>query len=442
MKRNKPEAELAALKAALDSPDERIKARLLGGFRDTIFGFEANREIHKRIRFLVESAKPIPTSPIMAQDVALSDVARTMISQPSMTPINTMEDAEALLDTLRTYENGRVLFNTLQMTTEEMEKETPSLDDVVTAMENTITVVRSKDQQEALFHFGKGDNTEEVFQRIMNPNLQQVFVPTGFRGFDEVAGGLARYNLQIVACHRKGGKSILCLNEGLNMYQLGLSGCIITLEMGEEEYGGRLLSNISGIPYSKIRLKKTSRAESARITQAYQNFVQHGLTNNCRLTVWPTMSLSLSEIGLLLKPYGFDFVIIDYLNLLRYDGSPDTPKHQILNDQARDCKQLTGLLNCPVIAATQTDVTSGNIRYSRAIEEHADYVWTWTYGESEEATGVVEIGQMVSRHTERFSFKVRADYERMRMTDYVEMPSQQEQVNDTEATLDFMDELR
>jgi len=435
---NKPDAELAALKAALDSPDERIKARLLGGFRDSLFGFKANLEIHQRIRFLVDTAKPIPMSLVFAQDVALSETARSMLAQPSMTPILTEDDAESILSTLRDYENGREIFKTLQKTTEEMQKESPAIDDVVLAMENTLTSVRAQDQREALWHFGKGCNTDSVIQTILNKNIKDIFMPTGFAGFDRKAGGLAKNNLQIVACHRKGGKSILCLNEGLNMYQMGYSGCIITLEMGEEEYSGRLLANISGIPYNKIRLKTLTPSETLRATDAYANFVQHGLTNNCRLTIWPTMSLTLPEIGLLLKPYGFDFVIIDYLNLLTH---AETQEWKRLSELARECKQLTGLLGCPIIAATQTSTESGNIRYSRAIEEHADYVWTWTYGEAEEVSGVISVEQMVSRHTERFTFKLRADFERMRLTDHIEMPSEQEQMESSNVQLDYMDDL-
>lgn len=440
MLKNNTEAELAAIKAALDSPDDKIRAKLLGSFRDELFGFAATLEVHKRIRVLIKAGKSLPSSAVFAQDTSLTESTREMLAVPSMLQINSMEDAEAILATLRKHYHGRVIFDNLLSSTDEMKKDNPDLDTVTAAAEKMLTTVRSKEEQEHLFHFGLDTNTQPIISKILNPNSKEIYIPTGFRGFDDRAGGLTKTNLQIIACHRKGGKSILCLNQAINMYFSGYSGCIVTLEMGEVEYTMRLLSNISGVPYNRIRMKKTNREENSRIHQAYLAFVQHGLTSNKKLTIWPTMSLSIAELGLLLKPYAYDFVIIDYLNLLRYDGKKDTAQHQILNEQARDCKQLTGILNCPVIAATQTDVKTGNIRYSRAIEEHADYVWTWVYGEAEEEAGIIEIEQMVSRHTERFMFRMRADYEHMRVRDHIEMPSQEEQVNSTPIGLDYMDE--
>jgi replicative DNA helicase len=442
MKKSRPELEIAAIKAALDVEDEQIKAILLGSFRRRLFGYEIALEIYDRMEVLTKSGKSLPNSSVFSHDASLSEAAQSLLKAPAAntpeTVVETEDDARALLDNLRRHDHARILFNTVQSVTQEMATDNPAIDLCAREMETALTSINAEEQSEQLFHLGKGHNSKEVFDRILNPNIRDIFLPTGFDGFDARAGGLSKSNLLILACHRKGGKSILKLNMGIGMYFAGYSGCIVTLEMGEDEYMGRLYSAISGVPYEKIRLKTTTKADRARISHAYEQFNDFGETQGKRLTIWPTMTMSVANLGMLLKPYHYDFVIIDYLNLLQHDEPQEWKR---LSEIARECKQLTGILGCPIIASTQMNTDGGNIRYSRAIEEHADYILKWVYGEAEETSGIIEVEQMVSRHTERFSFKLRADYEHMRVADHVEAPGSSG-VNEEMATgLDFMEEL-
>lgn len=419
MKKHNPQAELIALVTALDTPNERIRAHILGGTKDPYYSFPHCSEIYKYLIQILNSGRDLPSSLILSKDPGLSNHAQVLLGGGTTKPVATETDALALVETLRKYHNGRLLLNTLQSSTKSLEGDDVDFDNVVLNFEQAITEIRSTGQQEQLCHFGKGNSSDDLVREILEPARQDAFVRLGFSGFDDQAGGLAKKNFMIVASHFKGGKSIFLLNTGINMYENGYSVCIITLEMDKREYTERLLSNISQIPYKKIRLKKTTPEEKQRINGSHKAFIEHGKTHGCRFSIWAANADTLSppEIGLLLKPYGFDCVIIDYLGLLHHHD-PKKAQWERLGDLGMQCKVLTGTLGCPVIAAAQMSM-EGDIRYAKALKEHADYVLNWFYKESEISTGIINVGQLATRHTEQFEFPLRARFEVMTISDHI-----------------------
>jgi len=114
---------------------------------------------------------------------------------------------------------------------------------------------------------------------------------------------------------------------------------------------------------------------------------------------------------------GYAVVVIDYLNLL-IDPNNNDQEWLRLGNFARDLKIMTKEIDALVIAPTQMNM-DGEIRYSKAIKEHANTVWTWVYGEEEVGTHIITINQPAVRGWSPFKFQLKEDFERMSIKDHI-----------------------
>jgi hypothetical protein len=46
----------------------------------------------------------------------------------------------------------------------------------------------------------------------------------------------------------------------------------------------------------------------------------------------------------------------------------------------------------------------GDVKYSKAIREHSDYMLTWVYGDAEKESHLIEINIVKARHSKSFKF--------------------------------------
>tara|TARA_Y100000816_G_C26016954_1_gene531902 strand:- start:723 stop:1130 length:408 start_codon:yes stop_codon:yes gene_type:complete len=113
----------------------------------------------------------------------------------------------------------------------------------------------------------------------------------------------------------------------------------------------------------------------------------------------------------------YDVVIIDYLNLL-IDPTNNPQEWLRLGNFARDLKLVTKEIDSLIIAPTQMNM-DGEIRYSKAIKEHANTVWTWVYGEEEQGTHTLTINQPAVRGWSPFKFQLKEDFARMEVRDHL-----------------------
>ena len=206
--------------------------------------------------------------------------------------------------------------------------------------------------------------------------------PSGFKDLDEITGGFQPGNLVILAARPSMGKSALVVNIAENAaIDANQPVALFSLEMSETELAQRFVASQARIKGDELRKGRVAEHKWPKILEASQ-----------RLAGAPLFIDDSSDIGLLEirakarrlhQQHGLGMIIIDYLQLMRPDGTTDNRVEQI-GQMSRGLKILARELQCPVIALSQlnrgveqrTDKRPvlSDLRESGSIEQDADLV--------------------------------------------------------------------
>ncbi len=203
-------------------------------------------------------------------------------------------------------------------------------------------------------------------------------VSTGFKGLDDLLGGLHPSDLIILAGRPSMGKSALATNIAFNVaktYRAGQSAAgeiepedggvvgLYSLEMSSEQLATRILAEESGVPGDRIRKGEVGHQE-------FDAFVQASIRlESIPLFIDDTPALTLSAMRTrarrLKRQHGLHLIVVDYLQLLQSPGRPGAEQNRVqeISEITRGLKALAKELHVPVIALSQL---------SRAVEQRED----------------------------------------------------------------------
>jgi len=263
---------------------------------------------------------------------------------------------------------------------------------------------------EAVFDLSKNRDSREIthireaLQETVNyieeayRNKGQMGIPTGFRGLDQVIGGLQKGNLIIIGARPGMGKTSLVLSmvENMCIYrEKPVPVGIFSLEMGASELSLRMLSSISRIPSEKFHLAGIVERDWPAIMAGVErlSLAPIYIDDNSALT----FSELTSKARRMVKQFGVQLLILDYLQLMNTGAVKGTANRQeFIAEVSRGLKQVARSLKIPVVALTQLNrnIESraggdrkpqlSDIRESGAIEQDADLV-LFLYKEEEQA---------------------------------------------------------
>jgi len=230
-------------------------------------------------------------------------------------------------------------------------------------------------------------------------------VPTEFKDFDEMTGGLQPGELVVIAARPSMGKTAFALNIARNAaIEHGRKVAIFSLEMTKRALALRLLASEASIDFSGFR-KGFGRPEDLRkLTQA------GGKLADANIWIDDSGLITILEIKAkcrrLASERGLDLVIVDYLQLAHGD-SPNQRKDLEIAEISGGLKALAKELDIPVIALSQLNrgpeqrdpdkrrPNMGDLRESGAIEQDADLIAfiyrDEVYNPTEENHGIAEL---------------------------------------------------
>jgi replicative DNA helicase len=264
---------------------------------------------------------------------------------------------------------------------------------------------------------GKGNNAGALVKKILSgdkPNL----IPTGFKAYDDVNGGIPD-GLFVMAATTSGGKSTMVGNLLKNTALKACENSInVSLEMSDEETLSRDLAQQSGIDMKKFSLKKFADGERKQVKKAYKRMVKTLKGSDTRYTIFsPDEDLTIEELLFLLKPYGYKVIAIDYISLLK--GSDGDDQWKQLSRIARFCKVFARVHKVVIVLLAQLS-EAGDVRYAKAIKEHANNMWTWVMTEEARDTGIIEVKQPKARNQEPHTFYLKIEFDKMLVRDLTE----------------------
>jgi replicative DNA helicase len=195
---------------------------------------------------------------------------------------------------------------------------------------------------------------------------------SGIGGLDKlINGGFERGAVVVFASEPSGGKSIIMLQVGLQSAMNGKRGIIFSLEMPVCKVVARLVSCRSG-------WKVVSRYENP--SQAHANAMRQGVMDVSQLPIQIFDNIhDIDEVESICRAEkkrggGLDWIVLDYVQLCSpsNDGKTENREQQV-SEVVRKLKLMALRLELCIFTASQlTD--KGELRESRAIGHHADYV--------------------------------------------------------------------
>lgn len=242
-----------------------------------------------------------------------------------------------------------------------------------------------EDAEAALFKLGETGETKASFVTLRDSilvsidNVEQAYnnkgevtgVTTGLKDLDEKLGGLHGSDLLILAGRPSMGKTALATNMAFNAAKAyaksgGKEGAItafFSLEMSHDQLTTRILADQSSISSDSLRKGNISE-------QQFRDFAQAAHTlSQIPLYIDDTPALSIGAVRTrarrLKRQHGLGMIVIDYLQLLRGNGTKQSEQNRVLevSEITRGLKALAKELHVPVLALSQL---------SRAVEQRED----------------------------------------------------------------------
>lgn len=228
-------------------------------------------------------------------------------------------------------------------------------------------------------------------------------LPTGFKALDEKTSGLQKSDLIIIAARPGMGKTAFALNiAAQSAVKANASVIIFSLEMSQEQLGQRLIAMQARVESEKLKKGTLERKDWDRINVALDEL------NETKIAIDDTPGISVMEMRnkcrRLKAEQGLDLIVIDYLQLMTFDGRADS-RQQEVSALSRHLKLLAREMDCPVIVLSQLSRAPeqrqdkrpmlSDLRESGSIEQDADIVIFLYrddyYNENTEKPGVCEV---------------------------------------------------
>jgi len=205
---------------------------------------------------------------------------------------------------------------------------------------------------------------------------------TGFIDLDAKTSGLQKSDLIMLAARPSMGKTAFALNIAQQAAIKSKAKVLIfSLEMSREQLGQRMLSMESRIEMQKLKTGNLERKDWDQIHLALDTL------SRTSIYIDDTPGITAMEIKnkcrRLKAEKGLDLVVIDYLQLMAYEGRAES-RQQEITALSRFLKQLAREMECPVVVLSQlsrapeqrTDHRPilSDLRESGSIEQDADIV--------------------------------------------------------------------
>jgi replicative DNA helicase len=207
-------------------------------------------------------------------------------------------------------------------------------------------------------------------------------IPSGFPQLDNILSGFQKSELVVLGARPSLGKTSLALDVSRYAATAGYSVGFFSLEMSREEVIDRVISAESQVPLWRIRTGRiTDDMDFTMIQEAMDRLskVKFFIDDSPALNVLQMRSMARR----LQLEHGLDFLVVDYLQLIKPRTSIDNMVQQV-TEISRSLKSLARELKVPVLALSQLSrgveqrdhkmPRLSDLRESGSIEQDADVV--------------------------------------------------------------------
>lgn len=206
--------------------------------------------------------------------------------------------------------------------------------------------------------------------------------PSGLAELDKKTTGFHPGDFVVIAGRPSHGKTALGLKTGL-LLSLSVPVAFFSAEMDRESIRKRALSQLSGVPFTRLRTGALSGEDWGKVNEAAEQLRVRRLFVDD--TASPTVMHIRSGARRLRSRAGeLGAIVVDYLQLAR-TGQRHASAEEEISSVSKSLKAIAKDLACPVIALAQLNrdavkgrrgrrPTSAELRQSGQIEQDADVI--------------------------------------------------------------------
>lgn len=241
------------------------------------------------------------------------------------------------------------------------------LPQIIEELENVLPVERKKAKSLA--------DMVELKDRYFKP--KEKGFELGFKELDHKINGIDKGDVCIIAARPAVGKSAFALQ--VMKHNKHLKGGYFNLEMGEQQIYERSIAAMSGINLGHLRQAEHFNNDE----EYYFNKANEALAEYDNIKII-TQYAKLSDIRSACAIEKFDYIIIDYLQLIEPDNHRGANRTAEVGDISRGLKKIAKDYDIPVIALSQLnrrsegtedkEPTMADLRESGAIEQDASVI--------------------------------------------------------------------
>lgn len=383
-----PEAEQVVLGAALLAPEE-VVPRLLSRLRPEHFYFKAHQEIYRTVVELFEHGQ-LPDAVTVANRLEeqgkLEGVGGRTYLQELLLKVPATAAVEHYADIVEQKALRRWLIQAATRVAELGYEEAIPVEEALDHAEEAIFSIAERRSMPGYFLLRDflPAHLEVLEELHRDPKRRPVSaISTGFQEFDALTAGLHPADFIVVAGRPGTGKTALalCLARDAALRQ-GKKVGIFSLEMSKEQVLERLLCAEAQVDFHRLRTGYLPPAKWGLIAAAA------GRLNEAVILIDDTPNVSILSIKAkarqMMREYGLDLLIVDYLQLVEAGIKTDVREQQIAY-VSRMLKGMARELRIPVVACSQLNrqverrgedarPKLSDLRESGAIEQDADLV--------------------------------------------------------------------
>lgn len=251
------------------------------------------------------------------------------------------------------------------------------------AIENSVTSIRPKASGTMR---SISDTRDEFFQHL---DKKDDFIKTGFRQFDDAAGGIDRGALYILAGRPSVGKTAKALQMSVNIAKQNKGDVLIwSQEMGRNQILTRMLSASTGVNFNRIRRKTLDDDERQTLRRGYDQLAE------LPLHIEDASNATIEGIRATARQFKrqsgqIGAIIVDYLQIMQIPQLNGESRAQAVGRVSHAAKAIARDLDCAFILLSQLNREGAgepfmhHLRDSGNIEQDADFIELLWHDENE-----------------------------------------------------------
>lgn len=392
-----------------------VSTYLLTVLSSSHFAFPPAEKAFERFSSILQKKSELTDWDTLCADPTVDDEYRQMLLNFDVEEIvlETKEEAQGVWANLEQYRLARAINDAASEALDALDQPSFDAESILEELAQGVASARTSGAEQQVWHMGKGTNMKPVMKNLLDASIRVPVIKTGFNAFDNETGGLPESGLVIVAAPTGCGKSAMAQQLAINMYNQCRSVAIVTLEMAETQYLGRVMANLAGVDNLKIKNKTFDSKEKKALLRAYNAHVKYGKDNECRFSIFPPREdMTLTQLLMLLKPFKYDVIVIDYIGLLK--GIDGDRQWQLMSEVAREAKIFSDHNNCLVLMLAQLNEDVDKLKHSTGIKDHADNVWIWRLKDGDREVNKLTVQQVKGRDNPIMDFDLDFNFAHMK----------------------------